>query len=58
MRPWPMWSAAFAAGQSKGFCYVNYSTREAAALAMDTLNGVEWPPASGVRLKVCMSACC
>lgn len=40
------------AGQSKGFCYVNYSSREAAALALDTLNGVEWPPASGARLKV------
>ena len=39
-------------GQSKGFCYVNYSSREAAAAAMDQLNGVEWPNASGARLKV------
>lgn len=45
--------AACPAGQSKGFCYVNYSSRKAAAIALDTLNGIEWPPASGTRLKVC-----
>ncbi len=39
-------------GASKGFSYVNYSSREAAAAALDTLNGIEWPPASGARLKV------
>ena len=39
-------------GASKGFCYVNYSSREAAAAALDTLNGIEWPPASGARIKV------
>lgn len=39
-------------GASKGFCYVNYSSKEAAAAAMDILNGIEWPPASGTRLKV------
>jgi hypothetical protein len=35
---------ACAAGESKGTCYVTYSTHEAAAVAMNTLHGVEWPP--------------
>ena len=43
----------FAAGQSRGFAFVSYKTCEAAAVALGTLNGVEWPLASGSRLKVC-----
>lgn len=39
-------------GQSKGFCYVYYASAEAAAAAMDHLNGAEFPPSSGHRLKV------
>jgi RNA recognition motif-containing protein len=44
-----------ASGQSKGFCYVNYSTPEAAIQAMEQLNGFEYPPHSGHRLKVAAS---
>ncbi|DBA73573.1 TPA: RNA-binding protein 45 [Trebouxia sp. C0005] len=39
-------------GQSKGFCYVYYASADAAAAAMDHLNGAEFPPNSGHRLKV------
>lgn len=42
-----------AVGQSKGFCYVNYGTQAAAAAAMETLNGLEYPPHCGQRMKVC-----
>lgn len=41
-----------AVGQSKGFCYVNYGTQAAAAAAMETLNGLEYPPHCGQRMKV------
>ena len=40
------------AGQSKGFCYVNYTSQAAAAAAMETLNGLEFPPHCGQRMKV------
>lgn len=36
----------------QGFCYVYYSHADAAAAAMDHLNGMEFPPNSGHRLKV------
>lgn len=36
----------------QGFCYVYYSNADAAAAAMDHLNGAEFPPSSGHRLKV------
>ncbi len=39
-------------GRSKGFCYVNYSTPDSAALAVQQLNGAEFPPHSGHRIKV------
>ena len=39
-------------GQSKGYAYVNYSTADAAAAAVEQLNGLEFPPHSGQRLKV------
>ncbi|GAX83551.1 hypothetical protein CEUSTIGMA_g10976.t1 [Chlamydomonas eustigma] len=39
-------------GRSKGFCYINYSTQEAAAAAIEQFNGVEFPPQSGHRIKV------
>uniref|UniRef100_A0A7S0WZT7 RRM domain-containing protein n=1 Tax=Chlamydomonas leiostraca TaxID=1034604 RepID=A0A7S0WZT7_9CHLO len=39
-------------GKSKGYCYVNYSTPEAAAAAVEQLNGVEFPPHTGHRIKV------
>lgn len=39
-------------GKSKGYCYVNYSTHEAASGAVQHLNGIEFPPHSGHRLKV------
>lgn len=38
--------------KSKGYCYVNYSTHEAAAAAVDQLNGMEFPPHTGHRIKV------
>ncbi|KAK9804003.1 hypothetical protein WJX72_011888 [[Myrmecia] bisecta] len=41
-----------ATGQSKGFCYVHYSTPEAAAAALEQLNGLEFPSLSGHHLKV------
>lgn len=40
------------AGQSKGYCYVNYTSQAAAAAAMETLNGLEFPPHCGQRMKV------
>lgn len=36
----------------QGYCYINYSTPEAAAGAIEHLNGVEFPPHSGHRIKV------
>ena len=36
----------------QGFCYVYYASADAADAAMDHLNGVEFPPNSGHRLKV------
>ncbi len=39
----------------QGFCYVYYANAEAAAAAMDHLNGAEFPPNSGHRLKVSFS---
>ncbi|KAG2433808.1 hypothetical protein HXX76_008166 [Chlamydomonas incerta] len=41
-----------ATGRSKGFCFVNYSTPEAAAAAIAQLNGIEFPQHSNQRLKV------
>eukprot|EP00210_Caulerpa_lentillifera_P008383 g7995.t1 len=38
--------------KSKGYCYVNYSTHEAAADAVQSLNGIEFPPHSSHCLKV------
>jgi RNA recognition motif-containing protein len=39
-------------GKSKGFAYVTYMSPEAAALAQVHLNGIEYPPGMGMRLKV------
>ncbi|KAG1678862.1 hypothetical protein FOA52_003530 [Chlamydomonas sp. UWO 241] len=39
-------------GKSKGFAYVNYSTPDSAATAIEQLNGIEFPPHSGHRIKV------
>lgn len=36
----------------QGYCYINYSTPDAAAAAIEQLNGIEFPPASGHRIKV------
>jgi hypothetical protein len=36
----------------QGYCYVNYSTPNAAAAAVNELNGIEFPVGSGFRLKV------
>lgn len=41
-----------ASGKSKGYAYINYSTPEAAAAALEQLNGIEFPPHSGHRIKV------
>lgn len=41
-----------ATGRSKGFAYVTYMSPEAAALAQVQLNGIEYPPGMGMRLKV------
>jgi hypothetical protein len=41
-----------ATGKSKGYAYVNFSTPEAAALAIEQLHGTEFPPHSGSRIKV------
>lgn len=41
-----------ATGKSKGYCYVNYSTPDAAVSAVEQLNGMEFPPHSGHRIKV------
>ena len=37
---------------AQGFCYVYYANAEGAAAALERLNGVEFPPHSGHRLKV------
>ena len=39
-------------GRSKGYAYINYSAPGPAAAAIRDLNGVEFPPGSGCRLKV------
>lgn len=39
-------------GRSKGYCYVSYAAPESAAAAQAQLNGVEFPPGSGYKLKV------
>jgi len=39
-------------GRSKGYAYVNYITPAAAAAAQAQLNGIEYPPGTGSRLKV------
>lgn len=36
----------------QGFCYVTYSTTEAAAAALERFHAMECPPNSGHRLKV------
>jgi hypothetical protein len=41
-----------ATGRSKGYAYVNYSAPGPAAAASRELNGIEFPPGSGCRLKV------
>jgi RNA recognition motif-containing protein len=38
--------------RSKGYAYVNFSTPEVAALAIEQLHGTEFPPHSGYRIKV------
>ena len=38
-------------GRSKGYAYVNYLTPAAAAAAQSQLNGIEYPPGTGSRLK-------
>lgn len=35
----------------QGFAYVSYNSVEAAALAVEHLNGIEFPPNSGQRMK-------
>lgn len=42
----------------QGFCYVYYASADAAAAAMDHLNGAEFPPSSGHRLKVSLICPC
>lgn len=39
-------------GRSKGYAYVNYVTSAAAGAAQAQLNGIEYPPGTGSRLKV------
>ncbi|KAL4539612.1 hypothetical protein Ndes2437B_g02024 [Nannochloris sp. 'desiccata'] len=39
-------------GRSKGYAYVNYITPAAAGAAQAQLNGIEYPPGTGSRLKV------
>ncbi len=39
-------------GRSKGYAYVNYTTPAAAGAAQAQLNGIEYPPGTGSRLKV------
>lgn len=39
-------------GRSKGYAYVKYASQEAAAAAQQSLNGAEFPPGSGCRMKV------
>ncbi|KAL6785046.1 hypothetical protein ACKKBG_A02220 [Auxenochlorella protothecoides x Auxenochlorella symbiontica] len=41
-----------ATGRSKGYAYVKYATHESAAAAQARLNGAEFPPGSGCRMKV------
>jgi len=43
-------------GRSKGYAYVNYMTPAAAAAAQAHLNGIEFPPGTGSRLKVLFAA--
>ena len=50
LTPCPCTVLAFPFAQ--GFCYVNYSTPEAAAAAIEQYNGMEFPPHSGHRIKV------
>ncbi len=38
--------------RAQGYCYINYSTPDAAASAVEQLNGIEFPPHSGHRIKV------
>lgn len=45
-------------GQSKGYCFVNYSTSESAAAAMKALNGMEFPTGSGRNMKVLIRSAC
>lgn len=47
-----------ATGRSKGYAYVNYFTQEGAAAAQAQLNGIEFPPVSGYRLKVGVAVWC
>ena len=39
-------------GRSKGYAYVSYLAPEAAAAAAAQLNGIDFPPQSGYKLKV------
>ncbi|CAL8466686.1 g6222 [Coccomyxa elongata] len=39
-------------GQSRGFCYVKYSSPEIATAVIENLDGIEYPQGSGLRLKV------
>lgn len=39
-------------GRSKGYAYVGYSAHESAAAAAAQLNGIEFPPGTGYKLKV------
>ncbi|KAK9916623.1 hypothetical protein WJX75_005036 [Coccomyxa subellipsoidea] len=39
-------------GQSRGFCYVKYSSPEVATTVIENLDGIEYPQGSGLRLKV------
>ena len=41
----------------QGYCYINYSTPEAAATAVAHLNGSEFPPYTGHKIKVCFCVC-
>jgi hypothetical protein len=40
---------------TQGYAYINYSTPEAAAAAVEHLNGIEFPLHSGNRIKVSTS---
>lgn len=45
-------------GKSKGFAYVNYSTQESAHAAVEQMNGMEFPPHTGHRIKVSSTMLC